>query len=120
MNLSNKEILEKANAAISLGNHEEFLSFCADDTVWTFVGEQTLTGKEEVRKYMEKAYVEPPKFDIENLIADGEFVTAIGKISMKNEQGEMSTYDYCDVWKFNNGKMSTLKAFVIKSPEARP
>ncbi|ALR29545.1 ketosteroid isomerase [Chryseobacterium sp. IHB B 17019] len=113
MNLSNKEILEKANAAVSKGNYEEFLSFCTDDTVWTFIGEQTLTGKEEVRKYMEKAYAEPPKFDVENLIADGDFVTAVGKISMKDEHSKMITYDYCDVWKFKDGKMWELKAFVI-------
>jgi uncharacterized protein len=104
---------------ISRGNYEEFLSFCEDDTVWTFVGEQTLTGKEEVRRYMEKVYVEPPKFDVETFISDGEYVTAVGKISMKDEHGEMIDYDYCDVWKFKNGKLSELKAFVIVADSAK-
>ena len=86
MNFDHKAILTAANAAITNGDNEGFLSFCTDDTEWTFVGEQTLKGKEAVRQYMAVAYVEPPKFLVGNLIADGAFVTAIGKISMKNEE----------------------------------
>jgi uncharacterized protein len=55
MNLSNKLILENANEAVTKGDYEGFLSFCTDDTLWTFVGEQTLRGKEAVRQYMAKA-----------------------------------------------------------------
>ena len=46
---NNKAILEEANAAISEGNNEGYLSFCADDTKWTFVGDRTLNGKENSR-----------------------------------------------------------------------
>ena len=114
MGADNKAILEKANAAIAKGDNEGFLSFCTDDTEWTFVGDQTLRGKAAVRQYMVTAYIEPPKFVVENLIAEGEFVTALGKISMKDEEGKMVDYSYCDVWRFRDGKMAELKAFVIK------
>lgn len=113
--MNNKEILEKANLAVANGDNEGFLSFCTEDVKWNFVGDQTLKGKEAVRKYMEKTYIEPPKFDIENLIAEGNYVTAIGKISMKNENGETENFEYCDVWRFQEGKMAELKAFVIKT-----
>jgi ketosteroid isomerase-like protein len=115
MNLNNKAILEKANAAVTTGDNEEFLSFCTDDTKWTFVGDQILQGKEAVRQYMAIAYLEPPKFMVQNLIAEGEFVTAVGKISMKNKDGQTIDYDYCDVWRFSDGKMAELKAFVIEA-----
>jgi len=115
MHLNNKEILEKANSAVTNGDNEGFLSFCTEDTEWTFVGEQILRGKEAVRQYMKKAYVEPPKFMIENLIAEGDYVTAVGKISLKGEDGKTVNYAYCDVWKFRDGKMSQLKAFVIEA-----
>lgn len=113
MNLNNTEILEKANLAITQGNNEEFLSYCTDDTVWTFVGDQTITGKEAVRQYLAGAYPEPPEFMVENFIAEGEFVTATGRISLKDQEGKMVNYSYCDVWKFRDGKMHELKAFVI-------
>lgn len=115
MHFNNKAILEKANAAVTAGDNEGFLSFCTDDTEWTFVGDQTLQGKEAVRQYMAKAYVEPAKFMVEHFIAEGEFVTAIGTISMKNEHGKMVDYAYCDVWRFRDGKMAELKAFVIET-----
>lgn len=111
--MNNKAILENANAAITGGDYEGFLSFCTDDTEWAFVGDQTLRGKEAVRQYMATEYLEPPKFIVENLIAEGEFVTALGKISMKGKGGKTVVYAYCDVWRFRNGKMAELKAFVI-------
>jgi ketosteroid isomerase-like protein len=113
MNFNIKAILEEANAAITEGDNEKFLSFCTEDTEWTFVGDKTLQGKDAVRQYMEKAYLEPPKFIVENLIAEGDFLTALGKISMKDEDGKMVDYSYCDVWRFRDGKMAELKAFVI-------
>jgi ketosteroid isomerase-like protein len=114
MSEQNKNVLLEANACVTRGDHEGFLSFCTDDTQWTFVGDQTLQGKEAVRAYMKAQYVEPPVFNVENMIAEGEYVTMIGKISMKNEGGKMIDYAYCDVWRFQEGKMAELKAFVIE------
>ena len=114
MSEHNKRILQKANDAISKGDHEGFLSHCTEDTEWTFVGEQTLRGKEAVRQWMATAYKEPPKFVVANLIAEGDFVTALGTITLKDEQGVEADHAYCDVWRFQDGKMVELKAFVIK------
>ncbi|WP_316804322.1 nuclear transport factor 2 family protein [Pedobacter nototheniae] len=109
----NKKILQNANEAIAAGDYEKFLSFCTDDTNWIFVGDQTLKGKEAVRAYFKTAYIEPPKFMVETLIEEGEFVTAVGKISMKDKDGKMVDFNYCDVWKFRDGKLFELQAFVI-------
>lgn len=115
MNLDNKTILEKANKAVSQGDHEGFLAFCTEDTEWTFVGDRILRGKEAVRQYMAAEYLEPPKFEVETMIAEGDYVTASGKINGKDENGKTIVYDYCDVWRFENGKMAALQAFVIKA-----
>ncbi len=112
--MNNKEILVKANALVTEGDNEGFLSFCTEDVIWDFIGDRTLQGKAAVRNYMTEAYVEPPKFDVEELIAEGDFVTAIGKISMKDEKGDIKQYAYCDIWKFRDGKMVGLQAFVIE------
>lgn len=111
----NKATLEKANAAITKGDKEGFLMYCTEDTEWIFIGDQTLKGKEAVRQYMAVAYLEPPKFNVAHLIAEGDFVTALGNITMKDEEGKENHYAYCDVWRFRDGKMAELQAFVIKS-----
>ena len=114
MNLDNKDVLLKANAFVTEGDNEGFLSLCTEDVKWEFVGDRILIGKEAVREYMKAVYVEPPKFDVENLITEGDFVSAVGRISMKDESGKVIDYSYCDVWRFRGGKMAELKAFVIE------
>lgn len=115
MSEKNKAILEAANAAIAEGDYEGFLSFCTDDTEWTFVGDKTLKGKEAVRQWMATEYVEPPKNMVANLIAEGDFVTALGDITLKNEDGQAAHYSYCDVWRLRDDKLVELRAFVIRT-----
>jgi len=104
--MDNKSILLTANALISQGNYEGFLDYCTNDTQWNFIGEQILSGKEAVRNYMKNAYKEPPQFELETTISEQDYVTAIGKITMKDENGKPTDYSYCDVWQFRNGKMA--------------
>lgn len=113
----NSEILKKANAAISNGDNEGFLDLCTENTVWTFVGERTLRGKQAVRDWMRTAYRQPPRFRVANLIDAGDFVTALGDIVMNDDDGNDVNYKYCDVWRFENGRMAELHAFVIKQTD---
>jgi uncharacterized protein len=115
MSENNKAILEAANAAIAKGNYEGFLSFCTDDTEWTFIGDKSLKGKVAVRQWMATEYVEPPLNIVANFIAEGDFVKALGDLTIKDEDGNATHYSYCDVWRFHGGKMVELKAFVIKT-----
>jgi ketosteroid isomerase-like protein len=114
MSENNKAILEQANAAVVRGDHEEFLSRCTDDVEWTFVGDQTLKGKDAVRRYMSSTYIEPPTFVVTRLIAEGDFVTAIGTIDIKDAAGHTTHSAYCDVWRIRDGKLAELTAFVVE------
>ena len=107
-----QSILTKANAAIAQGDNEGFLAFCTEDTEWTYVGDKTLRGKEAVRRYLEAAE-EPPNFTVTAMIAEGEFVTALGDITTKDKDGKVVHQSYCDVWRFRDGQMAELRAFVI-------
>ena len=110
----NKTLLLNGNAEIAKGNYEGFLSLCTDDTEWTFVGEQTLKGKEAVRQWMATVYPVPPKVMVDHLVAEDDFLTAIGTVIMKDKDGKQTDYWYCDVWRMQDGKFAELKAFVIK------
>ena len=115
MEEKNKAILAAGNAAIAAGNYEEFLSFCSEDTEWTFVGDQTLKGKEAVRQWMAAEYVEPPMNTVVRFLAEGDFLTVLGFLILKDKNGQATQYEYCDIWRFEEGKMVELKAFVIKA-----
>ena len=113
--VTNKEILEQANAAITKGDFEGFLTRCTEDTVWTFEGDRTLRGKAAVRDWMKATYKEPPKFKVRRMIAEGDSVAALGEIALKDEAGKEVQNAYCDVWRFREGKMAELHAFVIET-----
>jgi ketosteroid isomerase-like protein len=112
--MKNATILHKANEFVKKGNYESFLVYCTEDTKWVFVGERILDGRDKVREYMKEFYLEPPVFTVENTIEDGSYVTVTGEITLKAANGTYNHYDYCDVWRFENGKIAELKAFVIE------
>jgi uncharacterized protein len=116
---TNKAILTRGNAAIAEGNYEGFLSLCTEDTRWEFVGDRVLEGKEAVRQWMATTYTEPPENNVTNLIAEGDFLTVLGELTMKDASGTPTHSSYCDVWRFRDGKLAELKAFVVETGDER-
>ncbi|MFC6192459.1 nuclear transport factor 2 family protein [Dyadobacter subterraneus] len=112
--MENATILHKANEFVKKGNYESFLAYCTQNTKWFFVGERILEGKDKVRAYMQEFYFEPPVFTVEMTIEEGDYVTVTGEITLKAANGTYNHYDYCDIWRFENGKIAELKAFVIE------
>ena len=112
--MTNKQILQKANEAVSNGDNEGFLAWCTNDTVWNFLGDVTLRGKEQVRQWMAENYLEPPINNVTNLLADGNFVIATGTITVKDKDGKATVSAYADVWRFEGGKMAEVNAYVVE------
>ena len=115
MSQRNKEIISKVNTAFAEGNTEKFLGLCADDVKWTMIGETTVQGKDAVRKWMASMPAEPPQFTVNNVIAEGDFVTAYGDMTMKGDDGKPASYSYCDVYRLRGDKIVELSSFVIKT-----
>ena len=63
---------------------------------------------------MQSTYIEPPKFTVDQLIAEDDFITAIGDIDIKGETGRIVSSAYCDVWRIRDGKLAELRAFVVE------
>ena len=115
MSNMHRETLKRANEAISQGDFEGFLIHCTENTVWNFLGDKSIRGKAAVRRWMEDAYRAPPKFNVRQLIAESEFVAALGDIILKDVDGRDTSHSYCDVWRFENGRMAELNAFVVET-----
>lgn len=114
MSESHKQTLEQANAAITQGDFEGFLRHCTEDTVWNFIGDRTLKGKGAVREWMAETYKQPPVFDVHRMIAEDQWLAAIGEITLKGEDGQDARYSYCDVWRFEDGLLAELNAYVVE------
>lgn len=59
-------------------------------------------------------YLEPPRFDVARLIAEGDFVTALGEIDITNGAGQTTRSVYCDVWRIRDGKLAERRAYVVE------
>jgi ketosteroid isomerase-like protein len=117
MSLKNKQAIEQVNAAFARNDVEGFLSYCADDFVFHMVGSDPVKGKDAIRKWMASGPSEPPNFTVDTMVADGDFVTAVGNMTM-TENGVVVPYSYCDVWRFRGDTLIELRAFVIKTAGA--
>lgn len=111
-----KEIVKKVDASFEANDMEGFLSFCADDVEWKMVGDATKKGKDSIREWMSSmgAGMEPPKIIARKSIAEDETVASYGEMTMKDENGEEKSYEFCDVYQFENDKIASLTSYVIK------
>jgi ketosteroid isomerase-like protein len=109
------DIVRKVNAAFEKGDVEGFLACCADEVVWAMVGDKTVKGKKAIREWMGSMAMEPPRFTVDAVIGDGEFATAFGDMKMKEKDGSIGQYAYCDVYRFEGDKIAELRSYVIKT-----
>jgi ketosteroid isomerase-like protein len=111
---STKNIVEKVNAAFADNKMEDFLAFCADDFEWTMVGDETKKGKDSIRQWMGSIPSDVPKFDVKQVIAEGDFVVCYGDMTMKEQKVDVP-YSYCDLYRFRDGKIAELRSWVMKT-----
>ena len=117
MSAANKTLVEKANKTFETNDIEGLLSYCTDDFEWTMVGTKPIRGKSAIREAMGEGPSEPPAFDVKTMVAEGDDVICVGDMTM-NVDGKVTPYAYCDVWRLRDGKIASLKAFLIATGNA--
>jgi ketosteroid isomerase-like protein len=114
MQTENKTIVEKVNAAFDDGNTDAFLSFCADNITWNIIGDMRLTGKEAIKNFMAGTPAEQPQFTVKEIIAEDNSAVCYGDMKMKNKEGVLEDYSFCDIYHFSGGKIAELLTFMAK------
>lgn len=111
---SHKETVKKVNAAFAASDIEAFLALCRDDIAWTMVGDRTAKGKDAIRQWMGSMMAEPPRVTPHQQIEEGNFVTEIGEMTLK-ENGKETPYWYSDNYRFAGDQIAELTSFVVKT-----
>ncbi|MCC6328901.1 MAG: nuclear transport factor 2 family protein [Acidobacteria bacterium] len=115
MSENNKRIVNEVNDALANNRVEDFLKHCSDDVVWRLVGEKSTNGIKEIRDWMAQMKgAEPPKFTVDEMIAESDSVVCRGDMTMKDQEGVEGKYSYCDFYHFKNGKIAQLDSYVIR------
>jgi ketosteroid isomerase-like protein len=117
MSEKNKAILDQANAAVARGDYEGFLAHCTDDVEWVFVGDTT-PEREGGRASVHEDDVRPAAPTSRSMTDRGPRLRhGTGDIRVKDETGKVVHSAYCDVWRFRDGKIAGLRAYVVESAE---
>jgi uncharacterized protein (TIGR02246 family) len=115
-----RDFFEQVNQAFLDGDAAFIAENVTEDVVWTMVGEDVVRGKAAFVEIMEKMDVDSHQdatLTIDSVIANGPQAAVTGKMSGRMENGEMKTYQYCDVYLLDeqqNGKIKELTSFVIE------
>jgi uncharacterized protein len=116
MAANRKEIVHQINKGFAENNLEKVLSFCTDDLTWTMVGDTTVKGKDSIRKWMASMDPQPPRFTIQQTIAEGDSVVTRGDMVMQEKKdGPPIPYTFCDIYRFAGDKVAESTAFVIRT-----
>jgi uncharacterized protein len=107
-------VVEKVNAAFAAGDVEGFLAHCAEDVVFLMMGHRRVEGKAAIREWMANGASEPPKFSVQSVITSENRAVCYGDMTMPEEDGTGS-YEYCDVYQIENGKVKELRAYIVKN-----
>ena len=119
MSEKNKKIVKGVNEAFSKNSIEGFLEYCTDNVEWTIHGDRTVKGKSAIRKWMsEMEGMDPPTFSVEEMVAEGDTVVCRGDMKMKDKDGKLGDYAYCDIYHFSTDKIDELNSYVVKQKTA--
>ncbi len=111
----NKAIVREVNKAFEEDRIEAFLDLCSEKIVWTMAGGKPTSGKQGIRDFMASLDEGPaPKIGVDMLVAEDDSAVCHGTMKMKGESGDDEDYSYCDIYKFDDGLISSLTTFVIK------
>ena len=74
-----------------------------------------MKGKDAIREWMGSMPMQPPKFTVNDVIAEGDFAMAHGNMKMDENGQKAVPYSYCDIYHFRGNEIDQLRSFVIKT-----
>ncbi|MUK88606.1 nuclear transport factor 2 family protein [Ornithinibacillus sp. L9] len=114
----NLEFFQKVNESFMKGDVDFLIENIAPNIEWYMVGEQTIVGKENVREMLEPMRgVVAEGYETKKIITHGDTAAIEGTMKMPDENGEIKSYAFCDIYKldkFKGGKIKEMTAFVIE------
>lgn len=110
--------VQRLNEAFVTGDIDYIVDNITEDIEWNFVGDSVIVGKEAARNILEPMRgVVAEEHRVEKIIVQGNNALVEGTMKLPSENGEGTTYAFCDVYKFNkenNNKVKALSAYLIE------
>ncbi len=105
----------KISEQFSQGNFSAAYEHFDDEVQWQIVSDSTMKGKASVIEFCEKMSVEMATATLKNtnIIAAEDRVSIEGECDFTNDKGLAEKVKYCDVYRFENGKIKEITSYCI-------
>jgi len=112
--MGNKKTVETYMDGFRTTDHAKILACLTDDVVWEMPGFFYHKGKEAFDKEIENPNADGhPEISITRMVEEGNIVIAEGAVKAKLKDGNVIDAVFCDVFHFNNGKISKLTTYLM-------
>jgi ketosteroid isomerase-like protein len=109
MKPTNKEICEE----FAKGNLDFSAIYLAEDIKWNILGNSPILGKVQVLEVSKMLQLESfPVITIKNIVTEGDYVIVESTGEAKTKNGKPYNQTYCDVFRFNEGKLQEINAYL--------
>ena len=116
MSSNNSYLIEQINDTFRNGDIDAFLEFCSSEIVWNIVGRPVLKGVPAISMEMHRSGLVGKKqiIEIERIVEADQTVICEGVISPDSQE----PYAFCDIYRFENGKIAELTSYMVKIKNA--
>jgi ketosteroid isomerase-like protein len=113
MKSTNKQLSQQ----FSEGNFASCFDYFDSNIEWKIIGDKTLEGKEDVVNFCAKMLQETANttFKNSNMVVENNNIVVEGNCKYFNEDKTEGEVNYCDVFKFENDKISKITSYCIEN-----
>ena len=106
-------LLKKISEEFAKGNMDFVLPYLAEDIQWNIIGNETITGKEQVLEISKMLQLETfPVITIKNTVAEDNHVVVESTGVATTREGQPYNQTYCDVFLFRNDKLQEITTYL--------
>lgn len=111
--MKNKDVVKNVVEAFLDADIETVLSYMTEDVKMGWPGFFDLApGKNAIREFF-KNVPEMTSSGIEDIIEEGNKVAATGSVTSKEKDGILKNSFFCDVYELENGKVKSIKSYMV-------
>ncbi len=116
--MTNKEIVLELIRAFDTSDTEAILKHLTDDIEWNIVGDQVISGKDEMQKFFANhADMEMITSTKNHIIIDGDQVVVDGIVQCSGKDDQVFDMHYCDIYELENGLVKKMTSYIVTKKE---
>jgi ketosteroid isomerase-like protein len=115
--MENRQIIEIITKAFNDNDDETILKYMADDVEWHILGDDVISGKENVGHFFSmNPEIKMITCTQDHFLIDGDVASVSGEVQCQNRDGKVFDMYYCDIYELLDSKVKKMITYGVKKP----